>query len=96
MCKKKIDCLNDHPLTRGCSDDCRKCDHSPVEVLAFVKGGHSATIVTDGEQTRSYEYLKCKKHDTLKHAIAYLESQGYTLVPDCFPSAAPQLRNSKS
>lgn len=56
----------------------------PVEVLTFQGAGHYATIVTDGEQTRSFEWQCEKSHDSLKHAIGYLESRGYTIITDNF------------
>lgn len=55
-----------------------------VEVLMFQGHGHFASIVTDGEQTRSFEWESVKSHDTLKHAIGYLESRGYSIIPDRF------------
>lgn len=54
----------------------------PVEVLTFQGEGHFATIVTDGEQTRSFEWESVKSHATLKHAIGYLESRGYSIITD--------------
>lgn len=54
----------------------------PVEVLTFQGAGHYATIVTDGEQTRSFEWQCEKSHDSLKHAIGYLESRGYSIITD--------------
>lgn len=55
-----------------------------VEVLTFQMGGHFATIVTDGEQTRSFEWQCVKSHDSLNHAIGYLESRGYSIITDRF------------
>ena len=59
-------------------------ENNPVEVLSFVNGIQSATIVTDGTRHKSFEYAHCQDHETLSKAIAYLESKGYKIVPDEF------------
>ena len=51
----------------------------PVEVLTFRKGIRCATIVTDGERTKSFEWEHSQDHASLHQAIAYLESQGYEI-----------------
>ena len=51
----------------------------PVEVLTFRKGIRSATVVTDGIKTKSFEWEHSQDHDTLNQAIAYLEAQGYSI-----------------
>ena len=51
----------------------------PVEVLTFRKGIRCATIVTDGERTKSFEWEHSQDHTSLHQAIAYLESQGYEI-----------------
>lgn len=53
-----------------------------VQVLSFQKGIHQATIVTDGERTKSFELECALDHPSLHKAIAYLESKGYSIVPD--------------
>lgn len=53
--------------------------HRPVEVLTFRKGIRCATIVTDGERTKSFEWEHSQDHSSLHQAIAYLESQGYEI-----------------
>lgn len=58
--------------------------NNPVEVLSFVNGIQSATIVTDGTRHKSFEYEHSQDHETLSKAIAYLESKGYKIVPDEF------------
>ena len=53
-----------------------------VQVLSFQNGIHQATIVTDGERTKSFELECALDHPSLHKAIAYLESHGYSIVPD--------------
>lgn len=53
-----------------------------VEVLTFHNGTKYATVVTDGDHTRSFEYDCQKDHETLKKGIAYLESIGYQILND--------------
>ena len=55
-----------------------------VQVLSFIKGIHQATIVTDGERTKSFELECALDHPSLHKAIAYLESHGYSIIPDAF------------
>lgn len=59
-------------------------DITMTETLTFTKPGMTATIVTDGQNVRSYEPTACKSHETLKKAIAYIESRGYLIVMDQF------------
>lgn len=54
----------------------------PVEVLTFYNGTKYATVVTDGNHTRSFEYECQKDHVSLKKGIAYLESNGYEILND--------------
>ena len=62
------------------SDNCQLALQShPVEVLTFRKGIRCATIVTDGERTKSFEWEHSQDHESLHQAIAYLESQGYEI-----------------
>lgn len=62
-----------------------KTNHAAkVEVLSFMKGSTPATIVTDGERHKSFEFEASKDHATLTRAIAYLEAKGYSIVPDAF------------
>lgn len=53
--------------------------YHPVEVLTFRRGVRCATIVTDGERTKSFEWEHSQDHSSLHQAIAYLESQGYEI-----------------
>lgn len=62
-----------------------KANH-PVEVLSFVNGARSATIVTDGERHKSFEFECVQDHASLHSAIAYLEARGYSIVPDVWPA----------
>lgn len=55
-----------------------------VEVLSFMNGSVPATIVTDGERHKSFEYEASKDHASLTRAIAYLEAKGYIIVTDAF------------
>ena len=55
-----------------------------VQVLSFINGIHQATIVTDGERTKSFELECALDHPSLHKAIAYLESHGYKIVTDEF------------
>ena len=55
-----------------------------VEVLTFMKGDEFATVVTDGSRHRSFEWEDSREHDSLKSAIAYLESRGFHIVADKF------------
>ena len=54
----------------------------PVEVLTFRRGIDVATIVTDGEQTRTFERDDNRAHPTLAKAIGYLEAKGYSIQID--------------
>lgn len=56
----------------------------PVEVLSFRRGIDVATVVTDGDQTRTFERDCNKAHPTLAKAISYLEAKGYLIQPDEF------------
>lgn len=51
----------------------------PVAVLAFRKGTEIATVVTDGNVTKTFRNVENKSHQSLTNAIGYLESRGYTL-----------------
>lgn len=53
-----------------------------IEVLAFQRGLQQATIVTDGEETRSFTCQACSRHKNLNSAISHLEAQGYRIIPD--------------
>jgi hypothetical protein len=53
-----------------------------VAVLGFVRKDVQATVVTDGQNVRSFEASGCKSHRTLGRAIAYLESRGYNILMD--------------
>lgn len=51
-----------------------------LAVLGFVRKDIQATVVTDGQNVRSYEQSGCKSHRSLGRAIAYLESRGYNIL----------------
>ena len=53
-----------------------------VEVLTFRRGIDVATVVTDGEQTRTFERDDNRPHPTLARAIGYLEAKGYSIQID--------------
>lgn len=55
-----------------------------VQVLSFVRGENLATVVTDGVRHKSFEFECNQDHPSLHRAIAYLESKGYSIVPDLF------------
>lgn len=55
-----------------------------VQVLSFVRGENQATVVTDGERHKSFEFECNLDHPSLHRAIAYLECKGYSIVPDAF------------
>lgn len=59
------------------------CQHE-VEVLSFIRGENQATVVTDGERHKSFEFECSQDHPSLHRAIAYLESKGYRIVTDAF------------
>lgn len=56
----------------------------PVIALVFRKGTEVATVVTDGERTRSFRIVGNKDHESLTNAIGYLEARGYKLDPEEF------------
>lgn len=55
-----------------------------VAVIAFRKGGEWATVVTDGDQTRSFTWQECRRHEDMMRAIGFLESRGYEVMTDVF------------
>ena len=55
-----------------------------VEVLTFRKGCKMATVVTDGQHHRSFEWEQSQAHPTLTRAIGYLEARGYSIQTDAF------------
>lgn len=61
-----------------------KPQEKPVEVLSFSRGIDVATVVTDGDQTRTFERDCNKAHPTLAQAIGYLEAKGYSILIDKF------------
>lgn len=62
----------------------KKIQEHVVEVLIFRRGIDVATVVTDGEHTRTFERDCNKAHPTLAKAISYLEAKGYLIQPDEF------------
>lgn len=63
----------------------RRSSTSPeVAVIAFRRGDAWATVVTDGDQTRSYTWNDSRSHEDLMHAIGFLESRGYEVLTDVF------------
>lgn len=55
-----------------------------VAVIAFRKGDEWATVVTDGDQTRSFTWQECRAHEDMMRAIGFLESRGYEVLTDVF------------
>lgn len=55
-----------------------------VAVIAFRKGDEWATVVTDGDQTRSFTWQECRAHEDMMRAIGFLESRGYEVMTDVF------------
>lgn len=56
-----------------------------VEVLAFRKGDHTATIATNGVRNVSQEVATIVvEHQSLVKAIAYLEARGYNIQTSNF------------
>ena len=55
-----------------------------VAVIAFRKGDEWATVVTDGDQTRSFTWKECRRHEDMLRAIGFLESRGYEVLTDVF------------
>lgn len=55
-----------------------------TEVLTFRAGDSLATIVTDGQSVRTYEWEHTAEHASLSRAIAYLEGKGYSIETDNF------------
>lgn len=70
-----------NPLARRDMSTTKKTTRA-IEVLAFQRGLQQATIVTDGDETRSFTREACNRHKTLNSAIAHLEAQGYRIIPD--------------
>lgn len=63
----------------------RRTTTSPVvAVIVFRKGDEWATVVTDGDQTRSFTLQECRPHENMKHAIGFLLSRGYEVLTDVF------------
>lgn len=60
------------------------CVNPVLAILVFQNGDKQATIVTDDVVTRTYEAEGCRSHDSLKAAIAYLESKQYKIITDQF------------
>lgn len=49
------------------------------EVITFRKDDQVAFICTDGVNNRTYEPEYGRSHDTLRKAMAYLESRGWSI-----------------
>ena len=62
----------------------KKITVKPVAVLVFRRETELATIVTDGECTKSFRNVESKDHESLTNAIGYLESRGFKLDPEEF------------
>lgn len=62
----------------------RQATSPEVAVIAFRKGDEWATVVTDGDQTRSFTWQECRKHEDMQRAICFLESRGYEVMTDVF------------
>lgn len=70
-----------NPLARRDMSTTKKTTRA-IEVLAFQRGLQQATIVTDGDETRSFTQEACKCHKNLNSAISHLEAQGYRIISD--------------
>ena len=55
-----------------------------MAVIAFRKGDEWATVVTDGDQTRSFTMRECRRHEDMMRAIGFLEARGYEVLTDVF------------
>lgn len=56
-----------------------KQDSTQLETLTFTKGDAVATIVTNGEVTRTYTAKETLRHRSLSAAVAHLECKGYRI-----------------
>lgn len=56
-----------------------KQDKTQIETLTFTKGDAVATIVTNGEVTRTYTAAETLRHRSLSAAVAHLECKGYRI-----------------
>lgn len=56
-----------------------KQDKTQLETLTFTKGDTVATIVTNGEVTRTYTAQETLRHRSLSAAVAHLECKGYRI-----------------
>lgn len=90
MCKKVAKSVGDsekiaifagdnHKMQHTMTQNSRQATSPEVAVIAFRKGDEWATVVTDGDQTRSFTWQECRKHEDMLHAIGYLESHGYSI-----------------
>lgn len=60
-----------------------KYKNNEVQVLVFATDAcQQATVVTDGERTKSFEFGGARDHRSLKSAIAYLECRGYHILTE--------------
>ena len=95
MCKKVAKSFGDsgkiaifageiHKLQHTMTEIKRTSTSPEVAVIAFRNGDEWATVVTDGDQTRSFTWQECRKHEDMLHAIGHLESRGYVVMTDVF------------
>lgn len=56
-----------------------KQDSTQLETLTFTKGDAVATIVTNGDVTRTYTAQETLLHRSLSAAVAHLECKGYRI-----------------
>lgn len=95
MCKKVAKSFGDsgknaifageiHKLQHTMTQKRRTTTSPEVAVIAFRKGDEWATVVTDGDQTRSFTWRECRRHEDMMRAIGFLESRGYEVLTDVF------------
>lgn len=58
--------------------------YNPTEVISFKRGDNLATVATNGQRHVTQEFELVKEHGSLRGAISYLESKGYSILPDNF------------
>lgn len=66
-------------LCRKKEENDMKQDSTQLETLTFTKGDAVATIVTNGEVTRTYTAQETLRHRSLSAAVAHLECKGYRI-----------------
>lgn len=95
MCKKVAKSFGDsgkiaifagdnHKMQHTMTDNSRQSTSPEVAVIAFRKGDEWATVVTDGDHTRSFTWKQCRAHEDMMRAIGFLEAHGYKVMTDVF------------